>query len=220
MDLVTQDASPSGLAGNALLVGLALAALLGSIIPTVLYLYVEPRGRRQWVVEGDTTAPRRAPPLVRLTAWLSFFIGQLAVPWLIVPGVCAVLLYLQTKLGIVRPVGLAVTAGVGGAALVQSLYAMRLWPLGVKLLMRDGRLCSTLARRSRTTALLSLAILGGMSALGWAMFNVPSFVHPWLRAALLWTAVRPVMIYAAVCLGHAMLLKSCCAAMADQNRKV
>jgi hypothetical protein len=183
---------PTGLAGNALLVLIALVGLLGTVIPSILFWYIEPRGRRQWGIEGDSAANRRAPFLVRATAWLSFFVGQLAVPWLIVPGVCTVLLYLQVKLGIVRPAGMAVTVGVGGAALLQALLAMRLWPLGVKLLMRDGHLCSTLARRSRTNAFVSLALLGAMSLLGWAMFNVPHFVHPWLRPVLLWTAVRPV----------------------------
>ena len=208
-------ALPTGLAGTALLVGVTLAALLGAIIPSCIYLYVEPRGRRQWAVQGDQASRRRAPFVVRATAWLSFAIGQTSIPWLVVPGVCAVLLYLQAKLGIVRPVGMAVTAGIGGAALLQALMALRLWPLGIKLLMRDGRLCSTLSRRSRWTAMVSLAVLGAMSLLGWAMFNVPHFVHPWLRAALMWTALRPVMVYAGVCLAHALLMNTCCRAMAD-----
>src|SRR5271166_5548019 len=114
---------PTPFVGIAIAAG-GLAALLGAILPTCLYLYVEPRGRRQWAAEGDTLGKRSAPGIVRLTAWLSFAIGQLALPWLIVPGVCAVLLYLQTKLGIVRPIGLAATVGIGAAALLQAVMAV------------------------------------------------------------------------------------------------
>jgi hypothetical protein len=203
---------PAPFVGMAIVAG-GLAALLGAILPTCLYLYVEPRGRRQWAAEGDAPAKRRAPGIVRLTAWLSFAIGQLALPWLLVPGACAVLLYLQTKLGIIRPIGMAATAGIGAAAVLQAVMAARLWPLGVKLLMRDARICSTITQRSRTTAVVSVALLGGASVLGWAMATIPNFVHPWLRAALVWTALRPVMAYAVVCLAHAMLLRACCKAM-------
>jgi hypothetical protein len=58
--------------------------------------------------------------------------------------------------------------------------------------------------------------MGGL-ALSWAMMTVPSFVHPWLRFFLAWTALRPVMAYAAVCLLHAMLLGRCDRALADER---
>ena len=45
---------------------IAVAAVLGvifaAIFPTALYLYVEPRGRRQWAVAGDNADTRRAQP--------------------------------------------------------------------------------------------------------------------------------------------------------------
>ena len=47
------------------------------------------------------------------------------------------------------------------------------------------------------------------------MTTIPGFVHPWLRAALVWTALRPVMAYAAVCLVHALLLGRCARALAE-----
>lgn len=216
---------PAPVLGIAIVAG-GLAALLGAILPTCLYLYVEPRGRRQWAAEGDAPGNRRAPAIVRLTAWLSFAIGQMALPWLLVPGACAVLLYLQTKLGIVRPIGMTATIGIGAAALLQAVMAIRLWPLGVKLLARDAHVCSALAGRSRATALVSASLLGAASVLGWAMATIPNFVHPWLRAALVWTALRPVMVYAVVCLAHAMLLRTCCKATgpaggdgSDRNRE-
>ncbi len=45
-----------------------LAFLFAAILPTCLYLYVEPRGRRQWATAGDDPKKRRAPILVRFTA--------------------------------------------------------------------------------------------------------------------------------------------------------
>jgi hypothetical protein len=192
-----------------------LGALLAAILPTALYLYVEPRGRRQWATAGDTPATRRAPVLVRLSAWLSFAVGQLAIASLAVPLVCAALLYLQMKLGVIRPVGIAVTAGVGAAAFIQSLLTLRMIPLGVRLLARDARLCDRVGARARTHAAVSAAVFGACGLLSWAMATVPNFVHPWLRTALVWTALRPVMAYAAVCLLHALLLGRCARALGD-----
>lgn len=195
-----------------------LGVILGAILPTALYLYVEPRGRRQWAVAGDSADTRRAPALVRLTAWLSFAVGQLAIPWLFVPVVCGVLLFLQLKLGFGRPVGMGVTVAVGLAGLVQSIASLRLLPLGVRMLARDPKLAARAASRARWHAMASAGVLGAMLALGWAIATIPSFVHPWLRAALLWTALRPVAAYAAVCLLHAALLGRC-AGLLDAEKK-
>jgi hypothetical protein len=195
-----------------------LGALLAAIVPTCLYLYVEPRGRRQWAVAGDTPGTRKAPALVRLSAWLSFAVGQLALPWLLVPATCVALVYLQTKLGMVRPLGLGVTAAVGVAGLVESFLALRLLPLGVRLLSGDARACHVARSRARWNAIASVAILGGGVLLSWAMTTIPNFVHPWLRAALVWTALRPVMAYAAVCLVHALLLGRCAAALPEAKK--
>jgi hypothetical protein len=174
---------------------------------------VEPRGRVQWATAGDTPGQRRAPLVVRITAWLSFVVGQLALPWLLVPAACAVLLYLQTKLGAGRPIGLTVTVTVGLAALVQSLLALRLLPLGVRLLAHDARAATQAAAGARTHGLVSAVVLGGCVVLSWALATVPSFVHPWLRVALVWGALRPVMAYAALCLFHAALLGRCARAI-------
>jgi hypothetical protein len=193
-----------------------LGALLFALVPTCLYLYVEPRGRRQWAAAGDSAASRKAPGLVRLAAWLSFGIGQLAIPWLLVPVGCAVLVFLQTKLGLARPAGLATTAAIGAMGLVQSILAVRLIPLGVRLLVRDTRACARARGRARANGLASAIVLGGCVALSWAMATIPGFVHPWLRAALVWGALRPVMVYAAACLLHAVLLGRCARALAAE----
>jgi hypothetical protein len=191
---------------------LGVGALFSAILPTCLYLYVEPRGRQHWAMAGDTPMTRKAPVLVRLTAWLSFVVGQLAIPWLLVPVACAGLVYLQTKLGVTRPVGLALTVAFGVAALLQSLLALGLVPLGVRLLAHDARVCAASATRARRGALVSVAILGGCVASGWVSM-IPSFVHPVLRETLRWTALYPVMIYAGLCLLHALLLGRCAQAV-------
>jgi hypothetical protein len=206
---------------SVLIAATGVGAVLAAILPTCLYLYVEPRGRRQWAVGADagsgSSVRAKAPALVRITAWLSFAVGQLAIPWLLVPVVCAGLLYVQAKLGVLRPVGLGVTVAVGAAALAQSLLAVRLLPLGVRLLARDAKLVGVVGARARANGLASATVLAGGLALSWAMGVLPGFVHPWLRVALAWTALRPVMAYAAVCLLHAMLLGRCDRALADER---
>jgi len=155
--------------------------------------------------------------MVRFTAWLSFVVGQLAIPMLLVPVVCGVLVFLQIKLG--RPLGLGATITVGVAALVQSLLSLRLIPLGVRLLSRDAKTAKRASGGARWNAMASLVVLGGTLLLSWAMAAIPGFVHPWLRVALVWTALRPVMVYAAVCLGHALLLGRCARALAEPPSK-
>lgn len=206
-------ALPAPLAIAAAVIGTFFA----SILPTCLYLYVEPRGRIRWAVAGEAVSKRRAPGLVRITAWLSFALGQIAIPWLLVPAACAVLLYLQAKLGLARPLGVAATVGVGAAALVQALLAMRAFPLGVRLLVRDAKLCETAAvgARARAIATVNISLFAGAALASWAMQAVPGLVHPWLRAALAWTALRPVMALAAVSLLHASLLARCAAALRE-----
>jgi len=195
-------ALPTGL----IVVALALAGLLGAIVPTCLYLYVEPRGRRGWAVAGDTPSTRRAPLLVRLTAWMSFAVGQVALPWLLVPAACVALVLLQLKLGVARPIGLGVTGALGAVALLQAILAVRLFPLGVRLLARDPRVCEAAAATARWSVIVQGAILVGVFGLGWAMQTVPSLVHPVLRATLVWTIVRPIVAYAALGLLHALML--------------
>jgi hypothetical protein len=194
-----------------------LGALLAAVVPTCLYLYVEPRGRLSWGVAGDTRATRRAPLLVRCTAWLSFAVGQLAIPWLLLPATCAVLLYLQAKLGVGRVAGPAATVMVGGMAIAQSVLAARLLPLGVRLLIRDRRAEARIGRVARRNALANVLLLGLALLASWAMGSLPGLVHPWLRVVLSWTALRPVMAYAAIGLVHALMLSQCRVVLASQN---
>jgi hypothetical protein len=191
-----------------------VAALLLATLPTCLYLYIEPRSRFHWARPGDSPGARRAPVGVRAGAWLSFAVGQLAVPALLVPVACAGLVYVQAKLGIARLPGVAATVALGALAVLLGVMALGLLPLGVRLLMGDARACGRVKARARTNAWVSGGVLASSVVLGWAMAFVPGLVHPWLRAALVWTALRPVQIYAAVCLTHAGLLGWCARSLA------
>lgn len=146
---------------------------------------------------------------MRATAWLSFLLGQLAIPWLLIPALCGGLLYLQARLGLWKPIAMASTATGGVFALIQAMLALRLIPLGVRLLMRDERSCRVASSRARFAAMVNAGILGGAGALGWAMGNVPKFVHPWLGTALEWGVLRPEMIFGGACLIHALVLAQC-----------
>jgi hypothetical protein len=192
-----------------MVVAAILGGLCAAILPTCLYLFVEPRGRLSWGVSGDTPGTRRAPLLVRSTGWLSFAVGQLAIPWLLVPVGCVVLLYLQAKLGMARPLGVIATVSLGTMAVSQSMLAFRLLPLGVRLLAHDPRLGKRLARVAKTNAIASALLVATGTLLSWGMHAVPALVHPWLRAVLVWSALRPVIAYAVLFLLHALLLDRC-----------
>jgi hypothetical protein len=194
-----------------------VAAILLSVVPTVLYGYVEPRSRAHWAKEGDSPERRRAPWAVRVAAWLSFAVGQLAIPWLLVPLACTGLVYVQAKLGIARVPGVTATLALGAMALLEGFLAIRLIPLGIRLLMRDVRASTRILARARTNAMLSGGILAASFLLGWSMTFVPGLVLPWLRIVLEWTALRPVQIYAGVCLAHALLLGACARSIASSS---
>ncbi len=208
--MVAASALPVGL----VVVALALAGILGAIVPTGVYLYVEPRGRRQWAVPGDTSRTRRAPLLVRFTAWASFFLGQAALPWLLLPVAAAVLVQLQIRLGAGGPTALGITALLGMAALAQALFAARLLPLGVRLLVGDVGV----APRARRLGGVSAVILAGALGAGAAMYVLPGLVHPVLRATLAWALVRPIVAFALASLVHAFLLHRCARWLALRGR--
>ncbi len=155
---------------------------------------------------GDTPSTRRAPWLVRATAWSSFALGQMALPWLLVPVACAALMWLQVKLAVGRPTSLGITALLGVLALVQAVSALRLLPLGVRLLARDARVVAGAAARGRRSAILQIVVLAAALGLGWAMQTMPFLVHPVLRATLVWTLVRPIVVFGGLGLLHALLL--------------
>lgn len=203
---------------SVLVTAAVLSGLLGSILPTCLYLYVEPRGRLGWGQSDQPAAKRRAPVLVRLSAWLGFALAQLALPWLVVPVACVANVYLQSRLGIARPLGVGVTLGVGAMALVQSALTLRLFPIGIRLLVGDSALCGRLQRVATVNAVANGLLIAAVAASSWSLSVAPGFVYRWLHAVLAWTALRPVMIYAVAGLVHALLLRQCPRLLADRPR--
>jgi len=197
----------------AVLLGLSCAAIL----PTCVYLYVEPRGRLNWATPGDSPERRRAPVLVRVAAWTSLAMGQLALPWLAVPIGCGALIYLQAQLGILRPAGLVVSVLALAMSLAEVLVSVGLWPLGIRLLVRGERLADRVRRRARLVLAASAATIGTGGLVSWLLSGSPRLVHPWLRAVLERAAIWPIEVYAAVCLVHAIVLGQCLRVLADHS---
>jgi hypothetical protein len=151
-------------------------------------------------------------------AWLSFALGQLAIPWLLVPVACAGIGYAQAKLTLGRPIGVGpvvTLSAVGAMALVECALALWLFPLGVRLLARDAAACTAVTRRARAGILAGFFVLAGCYLVRWAVVAVPGLIHPWLRVAFFWAALRPVMGYALACLLHSVLLGRCARALAE-----
>ena len=196
-----------------------LGGLLGSILPTCLYLYVEPRGRLGWGgYEPSSRGARRAPLLVRFSAWFGFALAQLALPWLLVPAACVGVVYLQSRLGIARPLGVSITLALGAMALVQSALTLRLFPIGIKLLMGDSGQSDRIAKVAAFNAVANGVLVAAVVFLSWGMSGAPGFVYRWLRVVLAWTALRPMMAYAIAGLAQALLLARCCRLLVDRPR--
>jgi len=186
-----------------------LVALLAALVPTALYLYVEPRGRLAWGGSGVEQKARRAPRLVRVAAWASFALGQLALPWLLIPALCLGFLVLQAKLGLVRAAPAAAVGSLAALGLLQAALAFRLIPLGVQLLVRSDRAWGKLGRVARALGLAHGGVLAAAALVGLGMGAVPGAVHPWLRTALGWAALRPVLGCAVAGVLHAVLIDRC-----------
>src|SRR4051812_30867932 len=116
----------------------AVASILGlilfSIFPTVTYLYVERRARPHW---GDLAA-KRAPGVVRATAWTSLALGQLGIVWLVFPVVCGGLVYALSRVGHGGTMGYGLILGLGALALIQAITALGLVPFGIRVLARSS----------------------------------------------------------------------------------
>ena len=151
----------------------------------------------------------RAPVLVRLAAFASFALGQLALPWLLIPALCVGFLVLQAKLGLVRPVPALAVGSLAGMGFAQAALAVRLIPLGVQLLMNSERLWGRLRAVARMLGMAHGAVLGLSALVAFGIGAVPGAVHPWLRVALDWAALKPVMACAAAGVLHAVLVDRC-----------
>ena len=181
------------------------AFLMLSIVPTATYLYVEKRCRRHWSSAANATftgvagkAVRiRAPLFVRAAAWWSMAVGQLAIPWLIVPGACGAILYTLAKVGRGSVSATALIAGLGVVALLQSVVVFRLFPLGIRLLARDAK--SRARARSVAVSLGFVSLLAlAMTGLTYMLLQVPGFLNPIVRVTLFYGVVIPIAVFAAL----------------------
>jgi hypothetical protein len=192
-----------------LFIAVATVLFFFAIVPTATYLYTERRTRPNWVeasAAGGAKAGRvRAPIAVRLAAWGSLALGQLAIPWLIVPAACAVVLFGLGQVGAATTTLWIVLPFLGVAAVLQSIVAFRLFPFGIRLLARD----KSIAARSRSVAGMLVAVnLVALAAagLGFALIHVPRFVHPVLAMVLRVGIVLPVAFFGALGLASALLV--------------
>jgi hypothetical protein len=189
------------------------AFLMLSIVPTATYLYVEKRCRRHWSDASNASftgvagkAVRvRAPLFVRIAAWWSMAVGQLAIPWLIVPGACGTILYALDKVGRSSFSATALVAVLGVVAVLQSVFVFRLFPLGIRLLARDAKA----EARARSVAVS----LGGVSVLALAttgltymLLHVPGFLNPIVRVTLFYGVVIPIAVFAALGLVQSLVV--------------
>ena len=179
------------------------AFLMLSIVPTATYLYVEKRCRRHWSSAANAAFTGvagkevriRAPLFVRAAAWWSMAVGQLAIPWLIVPGACAAILYTLAKVGRSSFSGTALIAGLGVVAVLQSIVVFRLFPLGIRLLARDAK--SRARARSVAVSLGFVSLLAlGMTGVTYMLLQVPGFLNPIVRVTLLYGVVTPIAVFA------------------------
>lgn len=183
-----------------------VGALFVSVLPTAVYLYVERRGRRSWA--DAATGRKRAPLLVHFASWSGLLFGQLAVPWLLVAGECALLWFGLAKIG---RASASITFTLGALALAvvfQSIASLRLFPLSVRLLANDPKR----AARSRSVAVtLAIANLFGLasSGLGYSVLLAMRSGHPIDRvtkATLYYGVILPVAVFAVVGLVQAIVV--------------
>jgi hypothetical protein len=180
----------------------AFAFLLFSIVPTATYLYVEGRSRRHWV--DAASGRKKAPALVRLAAWSSLFVSQLALPALLIPVECGAVLFALSKLGRASLGGSAVLVLLGLSAILQVVMCVRLFPLGIRLLARDQKLATRAKSAARAIGFVNL--LGLASAgLVYALMLTGMF-HPIVRVTLYFGVVIPMAIFAGIGLVQALFV--------------
>lgn len=176
-------------------VAAVLAFGLFSIVPTVTYLYVERRSRRHWI--DAASSRKRAPMFVRGVAWWSLAIGQLGLPWLLVPATCGSVVFMLAKIGKATPSGTALLVTLGVAALAQAVFAFRLFPFAIRLLARDAKVKKSGAGFALSFGAVQLLALGAAAAT-FLLFPSSGFLTPVVRMALKWCAIVPVAAFAGV----------------------
>jgi hypothetical protein len=188
------------------LIAVATVLFFFSIVPTATYIYAERRSRPHWAdAESSSAGSARAPIAVRLAAWGSLALGQLAIPWLLVPAVSVLVLLGLSQVGAATTTIWIALSGLALAALLQSFVAFRLFPFGIRLLARD----KSIRARSRSVAGMLVGVnVGALVAAGlaFAVIHLPRFVPPNLAMALRLGIVLPVAIFGALGLASALLV--------------
>jgi hypothetical protein len=177
----------------------AVAAVLGfglfALVPTITYLYVEKRSRKHWL---DAASGRKnAPIFVRVVAWWSLAIGQLALPWLLVPATCGTVLFTLAKLGKSSTSGTLLIGALGIAAIAQAIYALRLFPFAIRLLARDAKLRKRGTGFAISFGIVQLVALGA-AGLTFTLLRVPGFLNPIVRMTVYYGAIIPVLVFSGI----------------------
>jgi hypothetical protein len=195
-----------------------IAAVVGllffSIFPTVTYLYVEKRARPHW---GDV-AGKKAPAIVRATAWFSLALGQLGLIWLVLPVVCGGLVLALSRVGHGGAAGYTAIVLLGVLALVQSITSFGLVPFGIRVLARNSGVRAKARGISRVIGLVNVAALG-MAATTYGMMLVRGILHPIIKVGLVYGVALPVSVFALVSLVLAGMMSSAATASAEIDRK-
>jgi hypothetical protein len=182
---------------------IAVVLFFFSIVPTATYVYAERRSRLHW---ADATSSRtKAPITVRLAAWGSLALGQLAIPWLLVPVACVVVLLGLCKVGAATTTLWVVLSTIAVVAALQSVVAFRLFPFGIRRLAHDKKIGARSRSVSAMLVGVNLAALGAV-ALGFALVHIPSVVHPILAKVLQVGVLWPVAFFGALGIASALLV--------------
>lgn len=181
-----------------------VSALLGllffCLLPTSVYLYVERRARPHW---GDV-ADKRAPLVVRATAWCSLALGQMCILWLAVPAAAAGILYVCMRIGHGSTLGYALVGALGVFGLLQSLASFGLFPFGIRVLARNS---SMRARAKKVSAILALVNLGALASAALSYFGMYLRVfHPIVKISIVYGLALPVGVFALLSLLLAALM--------------
>jgi hypothetical protein len=196
------------------IVAAAVGLLFFAIFPTVTYLYVEKRARPHW---GDVPG-KKAPGIVRATAWFSLALGQLGLIWLVLPVVCGGLVFALSRVGHGNTAGYAAIILLGVNALLQSIISFGLIPFGIRVLARNSTVRAKARGLSRAIGLVNVAGLG-MAATTYGMMLIRGFLHPIIKVGLVYGVALPVAVFSLLSLVLAGMMSSAATASAQIDRK-
>jgi hypothetical protein len=196
------------------IVAVVVGLLFFSIFPTATYLYVEKRARPHW---GDVGG-KRAPGIVRATAWASLALGQMGFLWLVLPVVCGGLVYALARVGHGGTAGYTAIVLLGVFALLQSITSFGLVPFGIRALARNSTMRAKAKGLARVIGLVNVAALG-MAATTYGMMLVRGILHPIIKVGLVYGVALPVGVFALLSLVLAGMMSAAGQASAQIENK-